>query len=319
VTDSRINVYHNLSVMLNAGLPISRALKTVEKQGRFGRVIGRLEPEVARGQSLSDAVDIYQRKFEKLDISLIKVGEHTGQMAEIFELLSEWYGFCQRIKRAAANGLIIPVIYIHLAGFLIPFIKCMLKGFELNHYLQGVFHFFAVLYIPVVLIFAVIKFTPKQGFLRRVLDTIFILIPYFGKTIRELELSRYCKVFSTTYKAGVPIVRCSEMALDSVVNQVMKHRLENAHENVKRGDEMSRGFGAGLPSEFKAIWEVGEESGDLDETCWRLGNMHAENAENRFKVISKVVPLMINMGVLGFLAYMVIMFWIGLYSSMIGN
>jgi len=80
VTDSRINVYHNLSVMLNAGLPISRALKTVEKQGRFGRVIGRLEQEVARGQSLSDAVDIYQRKFEKLDISLIKVGEHTAKL-----------------------------------------------------------------------------------------------------------------------------------------------------------------------------------------------------------------------------------------------
>ena len=105
-----------------------------------------------------------------------------------------------------------------------------------------------------------------------------------------MELSRYSKIFSITYKAGVPITRCVEMATDSVGNEVMRRRLCGACDKVAMGDNMSAGFSRSLPSEFICVWEVGEESGELDESARRLGNMHYDNAEMRFALIAEWVP-----------------------------
>ncbi|MHC4525351.1 MAG: type II secretion system F family protein [Planctomycetota bacterium] len=290
-------------MMLNAGMPITRVLQNVQKRGRFGRVIAHLGDEVKQGQSLSDAVEIHKRKLAKLDVALIKVGEHTGQLAEIFNHLSEWYDFCQRIKRAMFNGALLPLIYIHMAAIVVPVPKWAFSGWDGSVYWIGFFRVLAILYVPALILLAIFKLTPKEGVFRRILDRVLVFIPFLGKTIREIELGRYCKVFSITYRAGIPIVQCSEIAMDAVVNLVIKDCLKNAHEQVKVGNEMSMGFGSGLPAEFKELWEVGEESGDLDETSWRLGNMHAENAENRIKIMSKVVPLAFYFIIMGIMVY----------------
>jgi len=118
-------------------------------------------------------------------------------------------------------------------------------------------------------------------------------VPLLAKAVGELELSRYSKVFSITYKAGVPITRCVEMATDAVGNQVMRRRLGGAIDKVVAGDEMSGGFSRLLPSEFICVWEVGQESGELDESARRLGNMHADNAEMRFTLIAQWTPRII--------------------------
>jgi len=56
---------------------------------------------------------------------------------------------------------------------------------------------------------------------------------------------------------------------------------------------MSTGFSRSLPSEFICVWEVGEESGELDESARRLGDMHADNAEMRFTLIAQWTPRII--------------------------
>lgn len=316
MADSRINVYQNLATMLNAGMPITRTLQTVEKHGRFGRVIGLLEQEVSRGQSLADAVETYKKRLAKIDIALIKVGEHTGQLAESFTLLSEWYAFRQRIKRAVFAGLTIPILEIHLAALIIPIVPLAFSNWDFSVYIRGVLGILAIVYIPVLIIYGLIRITPREGLIRLIFDAFIVNFPYIGKTVRELELGRYCNVFSTMYKAGVPIVRCSEMALDSVGNLVIKKRLEKGHEQVKVGNEMSSGFGSGLPAQFREMWRVGEESGDLDESCRRLGMMHTENAENRFQVLSKVVPMIIYLGVMLILAYFIFVGYSRIYGGL---
>jgi MSHA biogenesis protein MshG len=114
-----------------------------------------------------------------------------------------------------------------------------------------------------------------------------------GPAIRELELGRYSKIFAITYKAGVPITRCVEMATDAVGNRVMQRRLSGALEKVAKGVQMAAGFSRSLPHEFICVWEVGEESGELDESARRLGDMHADNAEMRFTLIAQWTPRII--------------------------
>lgn len=293
MADSRINLYHNLFVMLDAGLPITRALQTVHKQGKYGRLFKKIEQEVAVGNSLTDAVQAHKRQFQQLDRTLIEVGEQTGQIAEMFEELSQWYAFRQRLNRVMRSGMLLPLLYIHATAFIVPIVPCALNGFDKSLYLQGVIRILALFYIPAAVILAIVFLTPRRGPLRWALDILVTGIPLLGKAIRELELSRYSKIFAITYKAGVPIVECAVMATESVTNLVMRRQLKGAEDKVKLGDPMSAGFSKTLPSEFMGIWEVGEESGDLDDSARRLGDMHAYNAEVRFTAIAQWFPRLV--------------------------
>ena len=293
MADSRINLYHNLSVMLDAGVPITRAFQTVHKQGKYGRLFKKIEQEIASGHSLTDTVQAHNRQFQQLDRTLIEVGEQTGQSAEMFEALSRWYAFRQRLNRAIRSGMILPVFCIHAMAFLVPVVDCAFSGFDFDVYFYGVVKILVMFYIPAVVILGVIFLTPKRGPLRWLLDILVMMIPLLGKAVRELELSRYSNVFAIAYKAGVPVVKCARMATDSVTNLVMHRKLKGASETVNLGEEMSTGFSKSLPGEFIALWQVGEESGELDDSARRLADMHAFNAELRFNAIAQWVPRII--------------------------
>jgi type II secretory pathway component PulF len=315
LADPRVNLYHNLSVMLDAGVPITRALQSASKTGRYGRLFKTIEAQVALGNSLSDVIRQFPRQFDKLDQTLFHVGEQTGQLAEMLETLSQWYAFRQRLRRVIRTGLVLPIAMIHALAFLAPVVPFALGGFEGSVYIHGFLSIIAIFYIPALMGLAIIYRTPKHGPLRWMLDVFVMRVPLLGSAIRELELSRYSKIFSITYKAGVPITRCVEMATDAVGNQVMRRRLSGAADKVAQGDEMSAGFSRSLPGEFICVWEVGEESGELDESARRLGNMHADNAEIRFTLIAQWTPRIIY----GIVACVMIYYIFKGYSRIYGD
>ena len=279
--------------MLDAGVPITRALQSASKTGRYGRLFQVIEPQVAQGNSLSDVIRHYPRQFDKLDQTLIHVGQETGQLPEMLEALSQWYAFRQRLRRTKRTGLVLPVAMIHALALIAPVVPFALGGFDVSIYVHGFLSIIAIFYTPALMGLAVLYLTPKQGPLRWMLDVFVMKVPLLGSAVRELELSRYSKIFAITYKAGVPITRCVEMATDAVGNRVMWRRLSPALEKVSKGDPMSTGFSRSLPSEFICVWEVGEESGELDESARRLGDMHADNAEMRFTLVAQWTPRII--------------------------
>lgn len=316
MADARINLYHNLSIMLNAGVPIVRAIQNAHKVGRYGRLFKKIEAHVVSGMSLTDIVELYRKDFQPLDRTLITVGEQTGQTAEMFETLSQWYAFRQRLSRTIRIGMLLPLFYIHAASVLIPVVPFALGGWDVSVYFRLMFTILGIFYIPGLAILGILYFTPEQGVLRYVLDSIIVHIPVIGKGVRELSLSRYCKTFSIMFKAGVPILECARMATDSAGNAVMRRHLAGAYDMARAGEEMSKGFSRSLPAEFISIWEVGEESGELDESATRLGNLHAENAERIFGLISRLVPFGIYLLVIIVIAYFIITGFMKIFNTM---
>ena len=287
MADSRIQLYHNLSVLLAAGMPITRSLQSVQKQGKIGRLFTQISQDVSTGQSLLDAVNRHDNQFSSLDLILIEVGEQTGQMAEVFEALSQWYAFRQKLLRAIRSGMLLPVLYIHATAFIVPVVACALNEFNPMIYVRGVLTILAMFYIPAALAAAIIFLTPKQGPLRQMMDRVLLAIPLLGAAIRDLELGRFSKIFAITYKSGIPILRCAEFAMSSLKNRVIFEKLKGSSERVRLGEEMSTGFSASLPGEFLGLWQTGEQSGDLDEAARRLGEIYSNSAEQRFITVAQ--------------------------------
>ena len=137
------------------------------------------------------------------------------------------------------------------------------------------------------------RYTPKTGVLRKLVDGVILKLPLMGRAAKHLALSRYLRAFHTMFKAGVPVVRCAEMSANVTGNAVVREWVKPGAESARAGHPVSEGFGREFPKDFLDAWLVGEESGKLAEVTERLGRIAVEKAEWMIDQIAKWLPRLI--------------------------
>jgi type IV pilus assembly protein PilC len=274
-------VYHNLSLMLSAGLPMVRSLNTVASglQSYWRMEFARLAEGVANGNSLAEMMARKPRVFEPLDITLIRAAETSGTLPETLQLLADWHEFSQRAGRKMLSGLLLPVVLVHAVAFVAPLPGFFLGGWDVDSYIRSVIAILSIFYIPAAIIFCILRLTPKTGPLRQTLDRIALKIPVLGQGLYKLALSRYCWVFHMLAKAGLPATDCAEKAADSAGNAVITDRVKGGAASVRQGRPVSEGFSTRLPPEFIDLWHIGEETGRMDEITKKLADNYGQDAE----------------------------------------
>lgn len=317
MADFRINLYQNLSTLLSAGLPILRALHTVQNNasGRWKKPLVQIEQEVGGGCELSEAMSRRPRYFARLDISLTQIGEQTGQLAEVLNSLAEWYELRRKLKHLIIAGLAYPLFVFHLAALILPVPIIALSGMNWSTYVPRVLSILSFLYIPAVALYCFRLLFPKHGMARRFFDEIFLRIPVVGSALRCLAMGRFCYTFAIMYKAGVPIIECARLSHESCGNEAIKHRLKGGYDAARNGTPMSQGFNRNLDTEFLELWNIGEESGNLDKSSEKLGQIYIEKAKFRFELIANWAPKLLYFVIMGVMAYMIIK----LFSQIYGN
>ena len=279
--------------MLESGLTLERALRSAAtgSKGQISNIFTSLACAVSDGTKMSESMADRSHIFAPLDILLVQVGETTGNLAESIRTLSEWYEFSDRMRRTFISGMLMPLMVFHVAAFLAPFIRLALGGLEdTRSYFIGVITWLCWFYIPAAIIFFIIRFTPRKGFARRVIDWIVLRVPLLGGAIKYLSLSRFFRAFHMFYKSGLPIVQASQMAADVTGNVIITRLVEGGAESAARGGQVSEGFSSRLPSEMLDIWQMGEESGKLEEVTGRLTASTTETAECKFKYFAEWLP-----------------------------
>jgi type IV pilus assembly protein PilC len=81
----------NLAVMLRAGLSFSRALGILAEQTKssyFREILQAVEADVQKGSALADSLQKYPKVFNRLFVSMVRVGEAGGNLEEVLEMLS---------------------------------------------------------------------------------------------------------------------------------------------------------------------------------------------------------------------------------------
>ncbi|MBM4103576.1 MAG: hypothetical protein FJ263_05925 [Planctomycetes bacterium] len=321
MADFRINFYQNLSTLLNAGLPILRAIRTTQQRSlrRHRHILRHIEEDIHAGVEMSESMKAFPRLFEPLDVMLVHVGEQTGQLAEILKNLGDWYQFMQKQKRMILSGLIYPFFMIHVGIFLIPVPWATLDGGGMETYLHIVISSLISFYAPLTIMFLIVKLTPPSGILRRIQNTFVLWIPLLGSAFRCLAIGRYCSVFSVMYKAGIPILQCAESATCTCGNLAVARLFEGGYTAAKSGEPMSNGFSPSLPPEFLELWSVGEESGDLDKASEKLAEIYLDKAQFRFNLISTWTPRLIYFAFVFVMAILIVKAFVKIYSTMINS
>ncbi|MBN2590170.1 MAG: type II secretion system F family protein [Sedimentisphaerales bacterium] len=285
--------YHNLSVTLDAGVGILRAFDMVS-QGQTGGLkkafLGTRE-SISKGGGLSESMKKYRRVFPEVDLMLIETAETSGKYPECFKMLSNWHEFQIRILRIIKSGLILPILVLITALFILPLPRLITDpDVTMQVYLIMALRPLIIIFVSVFLLIYSYRFFKKLRFLKYILDTIILWIPLLGKAVWELAIARFCFTFNMLNKAGVPILQGLPLAVNLTGNTVVAKVFQGGVESVQNGNSAFEGFSSKMPNDYRNLWEVGEETGELSKTVDKIAEISSDKADMYFTEFAKWFP-----------------------------
>ena len=291
----RVLAYHNLSFMLEAGMPILKSLNTIAlgQKGTLKDVFSDLAEAVSKGNPLAESMAKHPAVFTPIDVMMIEAAETSGNRPSSFKMLSDWHEFCGHFKATILSGLLLPIVLIGIAAFVGPLPALFLGNSGFTGYISEVIAILALFYLPAAIVFAVFYLSRSNVPLRRSLDTFVLRIPLLGKALRQLAISRYCRAFNMLFKAGVPITQCAQKAAGATGNTVIGDLFKGGSESARSGNMVSDGFSPQLPTEFLELWQVAEQTGELDRIIQKLADTSGESAEFLFNQIAQWLPRLV--------------------------
>lgn len=266
------------------------------------------------GDSISTALSKHPKVFSEFYVSMIKSGEESGKLDQIFEYLASYLDRTYALTSKVRGALIYPAfvvvtfltVMILMFTMVIPKISGILteSGAALPIYttvILGLSHFlvqygFVILAIVAVLAFFLIRFirTPVG---RLAFDQFKLSIPYISTLFKKLYLSRLADNMNTMLSSGIPIVRALELTGNIIDNKIYQGILFNAMESVKGGKTLSESLSNNsreIPGIMVQMTRVGEETGEVGNILKTLANFYSREVETAVdSLVSLIEPVMI--------------------------
>lgn len=302
--------------LLKAGVPILQALAGLQQSAinrSLREVIADLRASLDAGRELSTAMRRHPKVFSSFYISVVRVGETTGQLDEVFNRLFSYLEFERdvrdRIKTAMRYPLIVMfVIAAAIAVVNFAVIPAFAKIFEANkvplplltRILIATSDFFLAYWYLLFLgvAGAIVGFVGWTGTAigRMSWDRIKLRLPLAGPIVLKATLARFSRAFALASRAGVPIVQGLTVVASVVDNTHLAARIEQMREGVERGESILRTAvttGVFTPVVLQMI-AVGEETGELDDLLGEVADMYEREVDYDIKNLSASIEPIIT-------------------------
>jgi type IV pilus assembly protein PilC len=324
----KISFAKNLSAMIKAGLPLSKALSVIERQSkgaRFKSTVEGINLEIKKGNTLNEALKKYPNIFSNLFVSMTKAGEESGSLAEALSNVALQMDKTYRLQKKVKGAMIYPavivsvmiVVGILMFIFVVPGITETFRELNtelpastkliifISDFLTG--HWFMTLLIILTFIIAVYLFL-KTGFGKKIRDYIIIRLPLVSELIKEANTARVARTLSSLLVAGVPVAQSIDITREMVSNYYYKNVLAEAGKTVQKGENISGVFMKNpdlYPTFVGEMMSVGEETGNMASMLLEVAIFYENDVEERTKDLSTIIEpvLMVIIGIaVGFFA-----------------
>ncbi len=316
VIDDLLLFCRQLATLLKAGVPLLRSLQGLYEsasKASFAELLERLRQQLEGGRQLSAAMQREEHVFSRYMISMVRVGEVTGKMSEVFMGLHAQLSFERENREQVRSALRYPIFVLCAAAvalvvlniFVIPAFAKVYKGLHaelplVTQVLIAVSDFFvnqwpALLAIGVALVGGFARVLRTEAG-RRVRDEWVLHIPIFGALVRKAALARFTKSFGLALEAGIPVVDALQVALETAGNLVMAERIGQMKASAERGETLAkaaRATGVFTPTILQMI-AVGEETGALGEMMNEVADFYQKDVEHAVRgLAAQIEPIMI--------------------------
>lgn len=296
-----------------SALRIFRLLATEAENPKLQVVLNTISDDLQGGSTISRALARHPDVFTPFYVSMVKSGEESGRLNEVFLYLADYLDRMYEIVSKAKNALIYPAFVIAIfvgvmllmLTMVIPRIGAILteSGQELPIYTKivlGLSDFFStyigLIAVGVGILAALFWQFKKTDAGAHTIDSFKLDIPYIGDLYRKLYLTRICDNLATMLGSGVSMVQALEVTAEVVDNLVYREVLESTIVAVKGGRSFADTIAEypEIPGVMAQMSKVGEETGSLGAILTTLSKFYNREVNNSVDtLISLIEPAMI--------------------------
>ena len=323
------------SIMLTSGIHLVNCLEMLKSQpysSYFKSILQMVCDDVKAGEMLSAALDKHKKVFPNFFLSMVHVGEASGNLDAVFIALADYYESDAAIKRKAKSALAYPMmlgimtlaIVVLMLTFVVPTFKDVLVKLEIqpegytkivydvSDYLVANWKGMLVAVIAVVV--AIFAFS-KTSIGGQVIDYLKVKVPIINKVTIDLITARFARAFSILLASGLDLASALDTTMLILGNHYMSARFKEASEDVRQGVSLTNAFQKHnlFPEMLLQMLSVGEKTNSLDEVLGRSCKFFDEQVETSLNSLtSKIQPAMLLLmgGVIGSL-------FLAVYSPML--
>ncbi len=324
---------HQLATLLEAGLPLDRALGILEELAPTARlrvITSDVLNSVRGGASLGDALAKHNpRPFSRLYVNMVRAGEKGGVLESTLTRLAELLEEAQEFRDALVSAMIYPTLLtavgtaavVFLMTFVIPRFADIFRDLggtiplptqillAVSGWLQRFWWLLALGALAVALAARAVLSTATG---RLEADRLLLRLPVVGEVILKAEMARFARILGTLLRSGVALVTALTVVKEMMANQILARAVDSLGAGVKRGAGLSKSMSeAGFfPPLAIHMVRVGEETGRLEEMLLKVGSTF--EADTR-KVLKRLIALaepciILTMGLLvGFIVVAMLM------------
>jgi len=328
-----------LAAMLNAGLPITKSLDLIKKQVKpaMEKIIDSIQSSVEGGQSLYDALLVYDEIFSPLYLSLVRAGELAGVLGTVLDQLSNNMQRSEDFKAKVKSAMLYPaivlvamfIVSLIMVFFVMPQMAQLYSEFEADLPLTTSLmingsefiriHWYLLILLIAALGATIIYFIKSDNG-KTYFDTNILKLPIIGQLQHKIISTNVIRTLALLNNAGVSIVESLEIVSKAAGNQVYEKGIIEVSKKVEKGVSLGVSFGVLdlFPEMIIQMMVVGEETGKLAEMMEKAAVQFEKEALMSLKSLTIAIEptLIIVLGVaVGFMVISIIMPIYGLTQS----
>jgi type IV pilus assembly protein PilC len=325
------------AAMVNAGVAMVRCLGVLSEQcpnPKLKKALVSISSEVQQGTSLSDSMRKHPDCFDALYISMVQAGEVGGVLDEVLNRLAKVLEDMARLKNQVKSAMAYPVvvgvlaiiIFLGMTIFLIPVFAAIFK--ELGVELPALTAFMVNLselirspriLIPIAIIMAIVfafRWYYKTPVGRVQIDGFLLKMPLFGDLNQKSAVARFCRIFGTLTRSGVPILNSLDIVRDTSGNQVIANAIEAAKVEIQQGGMISLALQREGVFPLLAIQmiSIGEETGELDSMMMKVADFYEDEVEQAVKALTSLIEPLMMVVLAGMVAVILLSMYLPLFK-----
>lgn len=318
-----------LSTMVSAGVPLTRALNTLQEQAEskyFKSVIGSIAKDVESGQTLGDSFGKFPNVFSEVYINMVKAGEAGGILDEILKRVATQTEKDAVIRKKIKSAMTYPTViltitvlaFFGIMTFVVPKIGKILTDLggpdaQLPVYtrvLLGISNFntshtivehiglgatkipnivFTLVVLGVAIFFGLRYIRTPNG--KYKFHAFLLKVPVLKTIIIKIAVSRFSRTFASLTSAGVTVLDAMSVTGGAIGNKVFEAELHNAAEQVRNGRPLSEPISASkiFPPIVGQMLAVGEETGQIDTILVKVADFYDEEVDTTIDSLSSII------------------------------
>lgn len=312
--------FHMLAVMVDAGIPVVAATKSLAARSgnpRFRRVLNTVAHTCEHGSKLADAMTRFEDVFDESEIGIVRAGEETGRLHimlfKLSEQLDKRHDLNMKLWGAAVYPIaVFGVLILVTVGMLVWIFPTLLSLLQeggvsqtklplatriliaLQSAVVNYWWLILLILIAVYGIFAVYK-NSSYGAVR--IDYLKLRLPVIGTLIRKVFVMRFVSMLGILIESGLPVIKALKITGNSLSNRLYKLKVQEVIDDVRVGGKISKSIQDTeflFPGEISQMLNVGEASASVAKVSEKIAHQYDREIDNTLKKMTSVFePVMI--------------------------